>query len=107
MSTKFAVIVLASFAVICLATLMVQAQTPAVPGPDLSGRFQLVAENDSPLVHLVDSATGRVWRYTLLTDSNGERVENNPCSGFVACFIEVDRLSLTTAGWTSEIIGPR
>jgi hypothetical protein len=94
---------------------------------------------------LVDTTTGRVWRYTRVTPSDS-RVEeyiaaeieireirigrqftdaekrelrgeiaktekarletlSNPCTGLVACFVEVDRIRLTPTGsWASEIV---
>jgi hypothetical protein len=109
-------------------------------------RFSLLAQPEGT-VFLIDSATGRVWRYTqLVIDENDPAIkraidglwelrkqkestrfpngimptalenelrevvkqeyerEQNPCTGTKACFLEVDRGSLTPKGWVSEII---
>lgn len=132
----------------CMVPVVSLAQSAASPPRQVSaaptsGRFQLTAEYEGRLF-MVDSATGRVWRYTLVTvpDSavqtrvdtliaiqeaqsgsvftEAERkalsdklepeqrqeveTENNPCEGLRSCFVEVDRVRLTSAGWTSEVV---
>ena len=59
------------------------------------GRFQLV-RMDVQGTFLVDTSTGRVWRYTLLTaaDNNAADPKDNPCEGLDTCFLEVDRRAL-------------
>jgi hypothetical protein len=68
---------------------------------------------------LVDTTTGRVWRYTILTEEvKGEgavterrQIGERYCSGLTACFVEVDRLRLIggrdgSGDYTSELFGP-
>lgn len=66
------------------------------------GRYQLVSEHQGT-IFLVDTATGRVWRYTALTAAAGEKVPS-PCKGLVTCFLEIDRLKLNESGsgWVPE-----
>lgn len=73
-------------------------------GTQQVGRWQLVSQNQGTMF-LVDTATGRVWRYTKLTDGAGKEVEDNPCKGLATCFVEIDRLRLLplTGRWISEI----
>ena len=68
--------------------------------PQQVGRYQLVS--DSSTMFMVDTVTGRAWRYTILTKAGGEKAES-PCQGLAACLIEVDRVRLTDSGWVSEI----
>ncbi|MBI3492801.1 MAG: hypothetical protein HY047_13645 [Acidobacteria bacterium] len=73
MRTKFRVGVAVGLllAVVSVVPAISQAQAPprstsTTPSP--SGRFQLLSENQGT-VFMVDTATGRVWRYTLVTAS--------------------------------------
>jgi hypothetical protein len=74
---------------------------PIAPGQ--VGRYQLLL-NSPGTVYLVDTATGRIWRYTKLTRAEGSSDQSNPCTGLDTCFLEVDRLRLTDSGWVSEIV---
>lgn len=70
--------------------------------PAQIGRYQLLLHSPGT-VYLVDTATGRIWRYTKLTRAE-QAPENNPCFGLDTCFMEVDRLRLTDSGSVSEIV---
>lgn len=70
-------------------------------GPQQVGRYQVVAENQGT-VFLVDTATGRVWRYSILTGPGGKETES-PCRSLKACFLEVDRMKMAGGAWTSEV----
>ena len=70
--------------------------------PAQIGRYQLLLHSPGT-VYLVDTATGRIWRYTKLTRAE-QAPESNPCFGLDTCFLEVDRLRLTDSGWVSEIL---
>lgn len=66
------------------------------------GRFQLVAEPNTT-VFLLDTATGRVWRYSRLTQ--GPESELVPvCKGVENCFLEIERKRLTKTGYVSEAV---
>jgi len=97
MKTKFAyVITILAIAVIFLGA--------ARHLPENQGRFQLVPQSQGTMF-LVDTTTGRVWRYSHLTS---EKTENpSYCTGLESCLYEVDRLKLTQAGWVSESLGTK
>jgi len=76
------------------------------------GRYQLVSDHTTTMF-MVDTVTGRAWRYSELIKPGGEKADS-PCQGLTRCFIEVDRLRLTDsgrtgegAGWASEILPPK
>ena len=64
------------------------------------GRYQLVAMHEG-VMYMANTATGRVWRYTRLTNEKRENI--SPCMVFQACFLEVDRMHYTALGWISEV----
>jgi hypothetical protein len=66
------------------------------------GRYQLVPLPQGTMF-LVDTATGRIWRFSELT---GKDVSSY-CRGMTSCFYEVDRLKLVGEGWVSEITTPK
>ena len=67
--------------------------------PQQSGRYHVVAGD---FVFLLDTVSGRVWRYMLGTEHGSEKARSL-CRGDNACFFEVDRLRLTDSGWQSEV----
>lgn len=90
----------------CVTVTLLYAQAPQSAGASTIGsatRFQLVAQHEGTM-WLVDSMTGRVWRYSRLTDSAGQGAKDSPCSGLLTCFFEVDRVRLTVDGYTSELV---
>ena|SRR6266511_2744775 len=87
------------FFTLCFAATGVNAQTLQI------GRFQLVAEPQGT-IFLVDTATGRVWRHTLMTEGGNPKPICTPGS-LTACFLEVDRMRMTERGYTSEIVGSK
>jgi hypothetical protein len=48
--------------------------------PQSVGRYQLVSRHEGT-VFLVDTVTGRVWRYSTLTDDTGSPISERYCHG--------------------------
>jgi hypothetical protein len=69
--------------------------------PDQMGRFQLVSAHQTT-IFLIDTTNGRTWRYSHRTEAQSTSA-GSPCEGLKDCFMEVDRLSVSPAGWVSEI----
>jgi hypothetical protein len=97
----------ATCSAVMLASIAIWAQgpKPASTTAPSAGHYQII-QTDGTGVFMLDTNSGRVWRYTRLTDSDGKIREGteNPCNGLVMCFLEVDRQSLTPLGWKSDVV---
>jgi hypothetical protein len=85
-------------------------QPSAPTGPPV-GRFQTVWNNEAIAglgglgFFLIDSATGRVWRYEVASATSQETQKNMAACKTPQCFVEIDRVSISGSAFVQEAGG--
>ena len=87
-----------------------QSAGPAVASTMQPGRYQTVWNHDAPTgltglgFFMIDTSTGRVWRYEVANPAVAaqDTLKSMAACKTSSCFVELDRVSLTSVGWVSE-----